>query len=561
MNRKGGLFRVVALGMAAILCVGVWLGFGDNAYAAKSLPSPDAAVFVSKQAPVMISIFASPDGIEELVKNVDFSPLKTSLLAKTGVDYRQDIQPWIGKEITLAVTSADIDRDASNGLTPGYLMALTTNDGEKSRDFLQLLFSKRVLAGADLTTEEYAGVKIIADMPSLNSSSKHPKTKELSGEKLAGAVVADRFVLFANDGKVLREAINNVQAPDLNLPSSSDYQTAIEQVGGDGFGVAYLNVDAIARWQGLTLPKQNYDNQIISLRLDPKAIVAETAAVVSSTLTEIPSSPASLTKPVQALAYIPESASIAVAGKDLSSLDSSNLALFWQQFSAGLSGKQDMGIGQIVQPLAELEKNAGINLKNDIFSWVNGEYAIALFPKPGTDNPDWVLVAEKSDGTTGGIAKLNDIAKQKNLTITSFQLESQPISAWTQLKTQRRQTANKSNQFSIETTALAVNTSIDNYEIFASSLEVMQAVLTSQKNSLLNNRDFQKSIANIPKPNQGYVYIDWNTSQSIITRQIPILKLAKIVAKPLFEELRSLTISSYSNSDRILKGGIYLNRE
>jgi len=33
-----------------------------------------------------------------------------------------------------------------------------------------------------------------------------------SEETLSGAVVGDRFVLFANDPKVLRDAINNVQA-------------------------------------------------------------------------------------------------------------------------------------------------------------------------------------------------------------------------------------------------------------------------------------------------------------------------------------------------------------
>jgi len=47
------------------------------------------------------------------------------LLANTGLDYRRDIQPWLG-EITLAVTTIDIDRDAQNG-QPGYLMALATN--------------------------------------------------------------------------------------------------------------------------------------------------------------------------------------------------------------------------------------------------------------------------------------------------------------------------------------------------------------------------------------------------------------------------------------------------
>ncbi|BAZ07393.1 DUF3352 domain-containing protein [Calothrix sp. NIES-3974] len=545
MNRKGGLFRFVALGMAIVLHFGVCLSFPNYAYAVKPLKSPGGAVFVAKQAPVMVSIFANPERIEELVKHVDFSPWKTKLLKNTGIDYRQDIQPWLGEEMTFAVTTLDIDRDASNGQTPGYLMALATQDGEKSREFLQLLFSQRVLAGADLTTEEYAGVKIIAD-----SASK-------TGEKLAGAVVANQFVLFANDSKVLREAINNVQAPDLNLPSNREYQTAVEQMGGDAVAVAYLNLEAIATWQGLKLPVENFHSQLVSLNLDPQGIILETAAIPNH---ELPTPSPSLNKPVAAVAYLPDTTSMAVAGQDLSSLPNSNLALYWQQLAGALAGKEDVGIGQIVQPLAELQTQAGINLATDLFSWVNGEYAIGLLPNPDSPNPDWIFVTEKSPQTNTGIAKFDEIAQQHNLAISSFPLESQPVTAWTQLTTQRTPTSNKS-KLTINTIPLALHTSIDKYEIFASSLEAMQAALTSPQNSLLENRTFKTSIANIPKPNQGYVYIDWNSSQSILSRQIPILQFIKILAQPLFQQLRSLTISSYGSSNQVLKGRIYLYRK
>lgn len=45
-------------------------------------------------------------------------------------------------------------------------------------------------------------------------------------KQVAAAVVAD-FVLFANDLPVLKDAINNAQAVDLNLAHDLDYQSAI----------------------------------------------------------------------------------------------------------------------------------------------------------------------------------------------------------------------------------------------------------------------------------------------------------------------------------------------
>ncbi len=97
-------------------------------------------------------------------------------------------------------------------------MALATTQPEKSREFINLLFSKRVLAGGNLATEEYQGVKLLYDNP--------PPKQEF----LAGAAVGDKFILFANDLKVLKDAINNVQAPDLNLNSSGQYQKATQQL-------------------------------------------------------------------------------------------------------------------------------------------------------------------------------------------------------------------------------------------------------------------------------------------------------------------------------------------
>jgi len=82
-------------------------------------------MFVPKQAPVMVSMLANPDRLESfrqvvaLPENVTpgTKQLKTNLLANTGLDYRRDIQPWLGDD-TLAVTTIDIDRDEQNG-NPG----------------------------------------------------------------------------------------------------------------------------------------------------------------------------------------------------------------------------------------------------------------------------------------------------------------------------------------------------------------------------------------------------------------------------------------------------------
>ncbi len=548
---------------------------GCNGFYAKtpltraSTEQSDAAMFVSKQAPVMVSMLVNPERLQAFEGDGQLSKLKTNLLANTGIDYQEDIKPWLGNEITLAVTSLDIDRDFENGQQPGYLMALATTQPEKSGEFVEVLFSKRALAGASLATEQYKGVKLIYDnqipptqATPLNALNPRTEVAQIEKEKvknqnpLAGAVVGKSFVLFANDPKVLREAINNVQAAELNLTSSSKYQQAIKQLPKEALAVAFLNLPTVAKWQGLKPEAQIYDNQIISLVSNSKGLLAETV-LLAKEKTSPPS--AQLSKPVGALEYIPAAASLAVAGANLNGLGDSDLAQLWQQVTAALSASPEDVISRLLPPLADVQKQWGINWRDDIFNWVQGEYAIGLLPRKEQTTPDWIFVAQKSDATPAGISHLDELASSKGLSLNSFTVDEQKISAWTQLSA----AVNKSNEakeresFAIQAKVLGARADLGNYEIFASSVEAIDQALTAKNNSLINSRNFQDSIAAIPQPNQGYVYLDWTKSQEILERQLPILKFVEVLGKPFFKDLRSLTLSSYGSDTGLLKGGVF----
>ena len=545
--RQNSLFGFLAAGAIALLLIviaGFYWFFGKspvNLIGDGTASEPGAAIFVSKSAPVMVSMLINPEKLEARSSDRELSKLKTSLFANTGIDYKQDVQPWLGNEITLAVTSLDIDRDPANGRQTGYLMALASNQSEKSREFVELLFSKRAIAGENLVVEQYEGVKLISD------------TSPWSKGLLAGASVGD-FVLFANDSKVLRDAINNVQAPDLNLTNSLQYHKALKQLPKNSLAAAFLNLSSVAEWQNLKLSEATYDSQIVSLVLNPKGLLAETSFLASSA-TSPPSS--QLSQPVKALEYIPETAGLAISGVDLSNLDKSDLAQLWKQVTTAISGSQKDLRSSLVQPFADVEKGWGLDLRHDIFSCVQGEYAIALLPHQEQINPDWVFVVEKSEGVPLLISRLDAIASSQGLNLNSLTLDNQKIFAWTKLTTVTNNDDRGSESINLKAKAQGVHTSLGNYEIFTSSIDVMDQVLKVKDNSLVKNRNFQDSIAAIPQPNQGYFYLDWAKSHEIVERQIPILKLVEVVAKPYLDKVRSLIVSSYNSDTGLLKGGIF----
>ncbi|WP_460207033.1 DUF3352 domain-containing protein [Scytonema sp. NUACC21] len=566
------LFKTITACLLVLLLIGTAGCNSTKAPPNLVTPSgqPDAAIFVSKQAPVMVSLLANPDRLPSLERDGELSKLKTSLLANTNIDYQQDIKPWLGNEITLAVTTLDLDRDSENGRQPGYLMALATQEPEKSREFVELLFSKRSLAGSNLAVEQYKGIKLIYDTKQetpveekraggyFSSKDRQSKdnSKSTTQNSLAGAVVGDNFVLFANDPKVLRDAINNVQAPDLNLTSSSKYQQAIKEVPKDALVVAFFNLPIVAKWQGLEPETQTYDSQIVSLVANRTGLIAETGLLAKEKNLLLPKE---LSKPVAALQYIPASAGLTVASSNLTNLDNNNLALLWQQVIAVMSGSKEDTFSGLLQPLATLQKRWGINWKEDIFSWVQGEYAIGLLPGKDQANPDWVFVAEKTEATPSAISHLNEVASSTGLSLNSLTLNEQKIFAWTELAATSTQSALAKDRqtYTIQAKVLGTYADVGDYEIIASSIEAMDAALGAKENSLANNSDFQNSIAALPQPNQGYLFLDWTKSQEIVETQLPILKFVEVIGKPLFQNLRSLTLSSYGSNPELLKGGVF----
>ncbi|MEH2289423.1 DUF3352 domain-containing protein [Nostoc sp.] len=546
MNRQRSFIGFIVAGAIALLVIAIasfyWFFAKSPANLIASSSGAGAAIFVSKLSPAMVSLLTNPDRLQALEREEELSKLKTSLFAKSGIDYKQDIQPWLGNEITLAITTLDIDRDSENGQQPGYLLALATKQPQKSREFVELLFSKRALAGATLAVEQYKGVKLISD----NSQPEQ--------DLLAGAVVGESFVLFANDPKVLRDAINNVQAPDLNLTSSPEYQKATKERLKEGLAVAFFNLPIVAKWQGLELAEQLYNSQIISLMLNPQGLLAETTFLTSSEIVP-PSAP--LSKPVGALQYVPASAGLAISGSNLSNLGESDLAKLWRQATATVYGSREDVVSRLAKPLVDVQKRWGINLPKDIFSWVQGEYAIALLPEKEQTTPHWIFVVEKSEGIEEGVARLDAIASSNGLSINTLNIDKQKISAWTELTTATKSDVKEGASFSIETKVRGLHTTLGNYEIFASDLETINEILTTKDNSIIDNPNFKDSIAAIPLPNQGYIYLDWTKSQNLLERQVPILKLVEVLGKPFFNNLRSLTVSSYGTDRRSLKGGVF----
>jgi hypothetical protein len=155
---------------------------------------------------------------------------------------------------------------------------------------------------------------------------------------------------------------------------------------------------------------------------------------------------------------------------------------------------------------------------------------------------------ERTTNAIAAINRLDELAQQQGLSVGPLTLENRQVSAWTQLNPDIDLSAKPTSQEPATAPLAAqvqgVHGTVGNYEIFATSVEAMQQALQANKKGLLNSDSFRKAIATLPKANNGYLYIDWANSKSLVEAQVPLLRLLELTGQPFFSHLRSLTITS-----------------
>jgi hypothetical protein len=254
---------------------------------------------------------------------------------------------------------------------------------------------------------------------------------------------------------------------------------------------------------------------------------------------------------VDALQYIPDKSALAIGGTNLNQL--------WNHLSGGLAKNETLKVLQ-EQTIASLESLWGINLPEDVFNWVEGEYALSLLPRPDRTTPDWLFVVEKSAGAKGekSIEHLDKLAKERGLSVGLLPLGDQTITAWTKLITSTAIIPGKDDSLmKLEAQVQGVHTALGKYEIFTSSVEAMNQALKGPENSLVNSENFQSAIAALPGPNDGYLYLDWEKSKPLLERQLPIVRVVEILGNPLFDHLRSLSVSSYGIAQGVQRSKLF----
>jgi len=491
---------------------------------AQDRPIAIATAFVPATSPFSASLLTSPEtlraftqsdnpasqpvnqiGRNEQQATSENQQLKQSLLAQTGLDYDRDLLPWLGNEVTFALTEADVDFDASNGAQPGYLLAaaIAPQKSQEARAFLQRLWQQRSLSGKGPASERVNGVRVLY-------------RDDLEAVTAASALVGDRFVLLANDDRVLRRSLRVAQSA-TNLAQNRTYRETVAQLPEQRVGLAY--------WQDDTQPYPTRSHTAMSIELAPGGLLAKLQHPGIENRDNVASSVA-MDEPTAAMAFLPAESAWAINGTNLAQRLPSLGAL-------GISQKE------LPQFLAWGESQKDLS----IWNWAAEDYAL------GRVGEEWVLAVRRDEA---GLMRLDAAAREEGFSVVPVALDADSTSemreaiAWTRFKAKPSYRASNSR---IETEVLGLHIAQGNYEIFASSLGVIEQAIAASGGALLGSAQFAPAVTVLPNPNGGYLYWNKATITSRLKRQQPLLQKAAIATEPLLTYVRSLTAAQTSDGE------------
>jgi hypothetical protein len=444
----------------------------------------------------------------------------------------------LGEEVSLAVTDLDYDHDPGNGAQPGYLLVVHSKDPELSREFLQLSYSTAAIAGnADLVFDQYQGVKITYKRP----------LRPVGNSNLLASAVVGNYVIFANHPQVLRQALNSLQAPSLSLTQRAAYQAALASLTTPRLGLFYANFPALSAWLSQqSRPEIGAIDQTltVALSLQAQGLVARTA--FTGLQTHGLTSPSPKNTPDSPLVPLPVNSGLVITGE--------NLAHQWQRLNQGLAPQSPVqqSLGRWIQ---DWQTPLGLDLAKDIFAWVTDTYQLIVIPRSGFSTTDWLFVTRNDDPNTtqAALDHLDQLAIAQGYQLSPLTLGDQPVTAWTSLKTLAQ------NQLPrLQTEVRGVHCQVGDKVILASSLEALAGVLVDHPPvTLADQPQFAQAMTTLP--DGQYLYLDWQRSEPFLANQLPVLRVLELSLKPLFKNLRSLTVHGDGGAGGVQNSTIYIN--
>ncbi|MGF1522454.1 MAG: DUF3352 domain-containing protein [Leptolyngbyaceae cyanobacterium] len=419
-------------------------------------------------------------------------------LATYDISFAQDIEPWVGPEVTLAwLPNGDADATAPSSDAPlgsqRQILLLPIADPEAA----QITAESLPVATAATNQVEYRGVALTAYDATGDSSA------EASAEPIWMGVLGTQLVLVAETEAVAKQAIDAFKG-GKSLADLPGYRRSFEHIGTpQAFSRLYFSVPAIVQMLAQTSQPPLAAPIVASFQesrgLAATVNITSQGIQVKSTSWLGPSSDRTYVDtniPAQLPQYLPRDTLIMASGGN------------FQQFWEDLSAERNWGALTALSPdnlALALQSRTGLTLESDLLPWMAGEFAIALVPSQDTPeddeeaslpNPGLVTLLQVSDRTKSEqtFSQLDTVVKDRH----RFSILKEPAG--------RTELIKWVSPF--QSVALSRGWLDNNIALFTVGNETEDAIVPKPRRPLTTAPLFQLTTADAPTVNSGYFFVN-----------------------------------------------------
>ena len=534
---------LLTLGAATLLIGGGAIAYWLLSHRGRLSVMPVGANVIPQDALMVLSVTTEPNQWQQLQEfgtqrsqaafNQSLTQWRDRFLTSRGLDYQRDVQPWVGKEVTLAFlppqTGIDNSNPAQPTVTPQPMMVvLPIADPIKAKQTLE----QSAASKGKWVERQYKGVQI----------------RENQGDPAQSASVAvldAQEIVMANSPKAIERAIDTYKG-GAALATTPGYGDALTQIKADqSLARFYVNIPAAANTSAANsnrpLPPQSLSQLQQNQGLAGTAILAQDGIQFKNISWLKPDSQRRFDTANNAKIMpnrLPSDTLMMASG--------GNLKQFWKDYSQGVAANPI----RLVNPEGlkqGIKTTVGLDLDQDFLNWMQGEFTLALVPgqqgSPANLPAGLVFMVQTND---------------RRAAETTFKRLDEAMAAKYTFKVEESKVAGQSVvNWSLPSANVNVSRGwLDGDVAFISlGAPVAQTFLPKPASALAENEMFRKTTASDMGQNNGHFFV--NLDRLLELKNFPLLQLP-IVNRTALEAMQSIGVTAAVTSDRTSRYDVFV---
>lgn len=469
----------------------------------------------------------------ELEKNL--TGLRDRFLTANGYNYQQDIQPWVGKEVTIALlppqlippTNSQPSPQANAQSQQSLVMVLPIANSAAAK---QLLEQPKPLKQGKWIERNYNGLEI-------------RETQGSPTQNYSAALVDGNFLVVTDNPKAIEKAIDTYKGSAASLVQTPGYTKALSQIAApQSFAQVYVNVPAAARVAAAN-PMKSFSPQGLAQLQNNQGL----AATVNLEPEGVRMKSISWLKPNSDRLYDVEnqagSMQSRLPGETLMMLSGGNLQRLWQDYVQDAQSNQQAPL-KPQELRAGVKSTTGLDLDRDLLNWMGGEFALSVVPSASTTSQDFalslILMVKASD---------------RNKAEESFNLLDRVMRSRYQFQIKETTVKDRSvvNWVAPYGTVTATHGWLDgNVAFLALGAPVASRIIPTPATTLASTAQFQKTVPSQLNPTNGQFFL--NVEPAVKALPLPQFFSGQ---QMLFDATRSIGVTSAISDDRSIRYDIF----